>query len=192
MEEQQLIQASKQGDLDCFNQLVLNYQRQVYNFALRMINRPDVAEDVTQETFLSAFKNVGSFKGGSFRAWLYRIASNACYDQMRQWQRKPSRSLDALQEDLRMPDPADAGESPEDRALRRELADVLKQGLAELPTDQRVIVILSDIQGFSYEEMAEATKTPLGTIKSRLNRGRAHLRDFLQGHRELLPSRFRQ
>ena len=91
-----------------------------------------------------------------------------------------------------MPDPADAGESPEDRALRRELADVLKQGLAELPTDQRVIVILSDIQGFSYEEMAEATKTPLGTIKSRLNRGRAHLRDFLQGHRELLPSRFRQ
>ena len=191
MDEQELIQASKKGDLDSFNQLVLSYQRQVYNFALRMINRPETAEDVTQETFLSAFKSIGSFKGGSFRAWLFRIASNACYDQMRRWQRKPSSSLEALQADLKMADPVDQGESPEERTLRRELAEVLREGLAELPDDQRAIVILSDIQGFSYEEIAAATRTPLGTVKSRLNRGRARLRDFLVDHGELLPDRFR-
>jgi len=191
MDEQELIQASKKGDLDSFNQLVLSYQRQVYNFALRMINRPETAEDVTQETFLSAFKSIGSFKGGSFRAWLYRIASNACYDQMRRWQRKPSSSLEELQSELKMADPVDKGESPEERTLRRELAEVLREALAELPDDQRSMVILSDIQGFSYEEIAAATKTPLGTVKSRLNRGRARLRDFLAEHGELLPDRFR-
>lgn len=192
MDEQELIQASKQGDLDSFNQLVLNYQKQVYNFALRMINRPDIAEDVTQETFLSAFKSVRSFKGGSFRAWLFRIASNSCYDQMRRWQRKPSSSLEALQAEARLPDPIDEDESPEERVVRRELADVLREGLDQLPPDQRIVVVLSDIQGFSYEEMSAATRTPLGTVKSRLNRGRAHLRDFLGRHGELLPDRFRQ
>ncbi|MDO8491762.1 MAG: sigma-70 family RNA polymerase sigma factor [Dehalococcoidia bacterium] len=192
MDEQELIQASKKGELDCFNQLVITYQKQVYNFALRMVNRPETAEDITQETFLSAFRSIGSFKGGSFRAWLFRIASNSCYDQMRRWQRKPSSSLEALQAEAKLADPVDKGESPEEHVLRRELAGVLREGLADLPEDQRAIVILSDIQGFSYEEMAEATRTPLGTVKSRLNRGRAHLRSFLLKHGELLPGRFRQ
>lgn len=176
MDELELIERSKQGDVDAFNRLVLMYQTQVYNVALRMLGNPQTAEDVTQEAFISAFRNIRRFRGGSFRAWLLHIAANAARDQFRSMKRRPSLSLDTLKAD-----PADS-EAVETHALRRELGEEISRGLAQLPPDQRLAVVLSDIQGLSYEEMAQAMDCSVGTVKSRLSRGRAQLRDYLIQH----------
>jgi RNA polymerase sigma-70 factor (ECF subfamily) len=193
-EERELILASQKGDLDSFNKLVERYQRQVYNLALRMLGLGQAAEDATQEAFLSAFRAIRGFRGGSFKAWLLRITANACYDQLRLARRRPSTSLEAILDDparsselatLESPD-----ESPEDRLQRLELARVINHCLARLPTEQRLVVVLCDIQGLSYDEAAQAAGCSLGTVKSRLSRGRSHLRNLLRQHRELLPRKF--
>jgi RNA polymerase sigma factor (sigma-70 family) len=148
---------------------------------------------VAQDTFISVYRNLHRFRGGVFRSWLLRIATNACYDALRARKRRPSVSLDAAQEAdddgpaFDIPDPS---ESPDDAALRRELAAAIQGGIAQLPEDQRVVVILSDVQGLAYEEIAEVTNTNLGTVKSRLSRARARLRDILRAG-ELIPSKFR-
>lgn len=184
MEEDDLILRSKEGDLDAFNQLVEKYQRQVYNLALRMLGKAPAAEDATQEALLSAFKGIGGFRGGNFRAWLLRITANACRDQMRFWRRRPAISLDAL---VLEPEADRGAQSPEDYALRRELGDEIAKALAALPADQRLAVILYDIEGLSYEEIALVMTSSLGTVRSRLSRGRARLRLYLEPRMELLP-----
>jgi RNA polymerase sigma factor (sigma-70 family) len=192
MEEQDFISRSQKGDVEAFNHLVERYQRLIYNLALRMLGNAEAAEDATQDTFLSAYKAVAKFRGGSFKAWILRIAANSCHDKIRSARRTRVTSLDNLME-ISGDFIADNGaESPEDYALRRELGRFLNEGLARLPEDQRLVVILCDIQGLSYEEISEATGSSLGTVKSRLNRGRARLRDFLMRRRELLPAEFRQ
>ena len=191
MNEQELIAQSRQGDLESFNQLVELYQGQVYSLAFRMMGSVSSAEDAAQETFLSAFRNVAAFRGGSFRAWLLRIATNACYDQLRSPQRRRSVSMDAMLEDPAW-QPRSSDESPEERALRSELSRELSRGLETLPGEQRAVLLLSDVQGLSYEETAQATGSSLGTVKSRLSRARAHMRDYLAQHGELLPEQFRQ
>jgi RNA polymerase sigma factor (sigma-70 family) len=192
-EEQRLIDAAQRDDVESFNQLVRLYESRVYNLCYRMLGDPDAAADVAQDTFISAYRNLGRFRGGMFRSWLLRIATNACYDALRARKRRPSTSLQALgvadDEGLGF-DLADQGERPDDVALRRELAAAIQRGLADLPEDQRVVIILSDIQGMAYEEIAAVTGANLGTVKSRLSRGRARLRDILRAG-ELLPSKFR-
>ncbi len=192
-EEQRLIEAAQRDDVESFNQLVRLYKSRVYNLCYRMLGDPDAAADVAQDTFISAYRNLGRFRGGMFRSWLLRIATNACYDALRARKRRPSTSLQALgvadDEGLGF-DLADQGERPDDVALRRELAAAIQRGLADLPEDQRVVIILSDIQGMAYEEIAAVTGANLGTVKSRLSRGRARLRDILRAG-ELLPSKFR-
>lgn len=192
MAEQDLILASQKGDLRSFDRLVEDYQGSVYNVAFRMLGNPQSAEDATQNAFLHAYQSIRQFRGGSFRAWLFKIVSNACRDQLRSAQRRPAFSLDAL---LSKPDdPVDFPgheELPEDYALRRELSRTIVEGMASLPEEQRWAVVLSDVEGFSYEEIAEATSSSLGTVKSRLNRGRAHLRDYLLQRKELLPDNLR-
>jgi RNA polymerase sigma-70 factor (ECF subfamily) len=194
MDEPQLISAAQRGDLAPFNRLVETYQTQVYNLALRMLGCPQAAQDATQEAFLSAFRAIKGFRGGSFKAWLLRIATNACYDQMRQRQRRPTISLDAMlatpESGMEPPSPA---ESPDDHTERRELSRAISDGLATLLPEQRLAVILCDVQGLSYEEAAQAMGSSLGTVKSRLSRGRAHLRQYLlQQHGELLTAKMRQ
>jgi RNA polymerase sigma-70 factor (ECF subfamily) len=184
MEDDELIQRSRRGDLDCFNQLVERYQRQVYNLSLRMLGNAQAAEDATQDAFVSAFKGIGRFRGGSFRAWLLRIAANACRDQLRLMRRRPTTSLEALPLELQFDGHAP---SPEDYALRQELGEEIRRALATLPADQRLAVILRDIVGLDYAEIAQATASSLGTVKSRLSRGRAKLRDYLRHHREPFP-----
>jgi len=192
MEEQDFISRSQKGDVEAFNQLVERYQRMIFNLALRMLGNAEAAEDATQDTFLSAYKAVAKFRGGSFKAWILRIAANSCHDKIRSARRARVTSLDNLME-ISGDFIADNGaESPEDYALRRELGRFLNEGLACLPEDQRLVVILCDIQGLSYEEISEATGSSLGTVKSRLNRGRARLRYFLMQRRELLPAEYRQ
>jgi RNA polymerase sigma-70 factor (ECF subfamily) len=191
-EEAVLIERSRSGDLAAFNALVLAYQGQVYNLCLRMLRSPQGAQDAAQEAFLSAHRAVHRFRGGSFRAWLLRIAANACYDELRRRRSRPQVPLEASADEeclsARLPSP---DEPLEQRAERLELARCLQEGLASLPPDQRLALILRDVQGLAYEEVAEAAGVSLGTVKSRISRGRAALRDFLLARGELLPSRFR-
>ena len=190
MEEQELLQASKNGDAEAFNTLVQQYQSPIYNLTVRMVGDQAAAEDLAQEAFISAYRNLHRFYAGNFRAWLFRIAANACRDYLRSPRVRRSVSLDVLSES---PDFSlqSSSESPEGFALRRELSGVIQEGLAVLPQDQRFALILVDVQGMSYEEAAKILKTPVGTIKSRLSRGREAMRTFLTGQRELLPSQFR-
>jgi RNA polymerase sigma-70 factor (ECF subfamily) len=188
MDEPALIASARKGDIDAFNTLVVTYQHQMYNLAYRIMGEQASAADMTQEAFISAYKNMSSFRGGSFKSWLYRIVTNACYDELRRRKRKPATSLDSMLDggdgEIGF-DAPDAGESPEERIERRELAATIQAGINTLPPDQRATLVLSDVQGMSYEEIAEITHTSLGTVKSRLSRARAKLRDYLQAQGEL-------
>ena len=191
-EEAALIERSQAGDLDAFNALVLTYQGRVYNLCLRMLGSPQAAEDAAQEAFIAAYRAVPRFRGGSLRAWLLRIAANACHDELRRRRSRPQIPLETPADDERLSAEPPASDEPlEQRAERLELARCLQGCLASLPPDQRLAVILRDVQGLAYEEVAEATGTSLGTVKSRISRGRAALRDSLLARGELLPSRFR-
>lgn len=190
-DEHQLISDSQRGDVYAFNRLVERYQGRIYALCARMLSDNEAAADATQDTFLSAYRSITRYRGGSFAAWITRIATNACYDQLRVRQRKPSTSMDALLDDEDTPQQFEhAGETPGDHALRRELAREIERGLQQLEHDQRLVIVLSDIQGMNYDEIAQATGWPLGTVKSRLSRGRAQLRDLLRNG-ELLPQRYR-
>jgi RNA polymerase sigma factor (sigma-70 family) len=192
-EEQRLIDAGQRGDVEAFNQIVRLYETRVYNLCFRMLGDAESAADVTQDAFISAFRNLKRFRGGQFRSWLLRIATNACYDVLRARKRRPAISLDAAREpddDGAGFDVADSGETPDAYALRRELGAALQQALDQLGADQRLVVVLSDVQGMAYEEIATITGTSLGTVKSRLSRARARLREILRDG-ELLPARYR-
>lgn len=191
-EEQRLVTASQSGDVEAFNQIVRLYEGRIYNLCYRMLGSADAAADASQDAFLSAFRNIQRFRGGSLRAWLFRIATNTCYDVLRLRKRHPTTSLDLSFDESDEPvfDPPDQGESPEEFAMRRELSGAIQRGLFQLPEDQRIVVILCDIQGMSYEEIAQITQSNLGTVKSRLSRGRSRLRDILKAG-ELLPVRYR-
>ena len=156
MDEKALIDAARQGDVGSFNQLVLSYQSMVYNFAYRILGDRHAAADATQDAFISAFKAIGKFRGGSFKAWLLRIVTNACYDQLRRKQRQPSTSLDALL--VLEPAPTqsltDSRESPEEYTVRQELSKAIQIGIGRLPPEQRITLVLADVQGFSYQEIA--------------------------------------
>jgi RNA polymerase sigma factor (sigma-70 family) len=196
MDEAFLIKSAQDGDLDSFNCLVLQYQDMIYNQAYRMIGEPEYAADAAQDAFISAFRNLKTYRGGSFRAWLMRIVSNLCYDELRRRKRRPTTPLEPLDDDgEEMETPAwlaDPGESPEDAVGRDELGDAIQNCLNHLPDDFRSVVVLVDIQGMDYSEAAASLGKPLGTVKSRLARARLRLRDCLQGIGELLPLEFRQ
>jgi len=192
-EERRLVEVAQRGDVESFNELVRLFEGRVYNLCYRMLGDADSAADAAQDAFLSAFRNLRSFRGGSFRSWMLRIATNTCYDALRVRKRRPSVSLDMEADDELASSPlqiADTAESPDDFAQRRELAAAIQDGLTALPDEQRIVLILSDIQGLAYEEIAQITNSNLGTIKSRLSRGRARLREVLKAG-ELLPTRYR-
>ncbi|HEU5015415.1 MAG TPA: sigma-70 family RNA polymerase sigma factor [Roseiflexaceae bacterium] len=192
-EELRLVESARHGEAESFNALVRLYEGRVYNLCYRMLGDADSAADAGQDAFLSAFRNMRKFRGGSFRSWMLRIATNTCYDVLRARKRRPTTSLDAdaqHDEDAPALQIADEGETPDERVQRRELATAIRAALDTLPEDQRIVVVLSDVEGMSYDEIAEITGTNLGTVKSRLSRGRARMRDALKAG-ELLPSRFR-
>jgi RNA polymerase sigma-70 factor (ECF subfamily) len=194
MNEPALIESARKGDIDAFNTLVITYQHQVYNVAYRIMGDEAAAADATQEAFISAYKHMGSFRGESFKSWIYRIVTNACYDELRRRKRKPTTSLEALvdESDTEIEyDVPDGQAGPEERMERREMAEVIQAGIQTLPEDQRAALVLSDVQGMSYEEIAAITGANLGTVKSRLSRARAKLRDYLLSTGELSPGRLR-
>jgi len=195
MDEIALIQDAQHGDLDAFNRLILAYQDQVYSQAYRVLGESQAADDATQEAFISAYKNLRSFRGGSFRAWLLRIVTNACYDELRRRKRSPITSLEPLDEDgdeIESPHwIADPGELPEEKVVRAELSQAIQHCLDKLPTDFRVVVVLVDVQGMDYLEAASVIGKPLGTVKSRLARARHRMKECLQAFWELLPMSMR-
>jgi RNA polymerase sigma-70 factor (ECF subfamily) len=195
MDEQSLIHSAQTGDLDSFNSLVLFYQEILFNTAYRILGDENLAEDATQEAFISAFRNITSFRGGSFRAWLLRTVSNACYDELRRQKRRPTIPLEPVNKDAEEIDSppwsADPGPSPEQLVEQGELEHAIQHCLDNLPIDFRSVVVLADIQGLDYFEVAASLRKPLGTIKSRLARARLRLRECLQDFWELLPAAFR-
>lgn len=194
-EEQQLLARAVKGDVPSFNRLVIIYQQSIYNLALRMLGDAEEAADVSQETFLSAYRGLKSYRGGSWKSWLYRIATNACYDQLRSRKRRPQSPLDEKSDTVEMlsrPSTLAHREEPEEYALNRELGGEIQAGLDLLPEDQRAALILCDVQGMSYEEIAAVMNTSTGTVRSRISRGRAKMRDYLLARGELLPQSRRQ
>ncbi|MGI8588409.1 MAG: RNA polymerase sigma factor [Chloroflexia bacterium] len=182
MDESQQIRAAQGGSLGAFNDLVGAYEARVYNLCYRILGNPDAAADAAQETFLSAYQAIGRFRGGSLKSWLLRIATNACYDQLRRNVRRPTQSLDEMMDNPDAPadfPSNDRSGDPEDRALQAELRSDIGLALLELPDEQRIALVLADIQGLSYEEIAEVTSSSLGTVKSRISRARFKMRDML-------------
>lgn len=170
------------GDANAFETLVLEYEKNVYNIALRMTGNSEDAADMTKEAFIKAYNSLQSFRGDSkFSVWLYRIVSNVCLDFLRSKNRRPTVSLsveDDDGEDAQL-DVADESQSPElllDRKLTR---DSVRRGLDSLPPDYRQILLLREIQGLSYDEIAQALSLEVGTVKSRIFRARKRLCTFL-------------
>ncbi len=179
------MQRSRQGDLTAFNQLVEQYQGPVYNLALRMLSYGATAEDVTQEVFLSAYRALGQYREGSFKAWLLTITANACRDVLRKRKRHQEQSLEEMVETSgdRSVSPSP---TPEEYTLRREVQREVQQALNQLSHDHRIAVLLVDLQGLDYGEAARAMGVSLGTLKSRLSRGRSQLREHLLATRGTL------
>jgi len=195
MNEQALIIDAQGGSLDAFNTLILHYQDSVFNAALRILGDEDQAADASQEAFISAFKSIASFRGGSFKGWLMRTVTNACYDELRRRKRRPTVPLEPMtDDDEEIETPrwlADPSLSPEQTAEAVELEHAIQHCLDSLPTDFRTVVVLADLQGLDYAEISTSAHVPLGTIKSRLARARLRLRECLQSFKELLPAAFR-
>ncbi len=191
-DEQELIRRARAGDLDAFNQLVKKYQGLAYSVAYRILRDREAAADAVQDSFVKAFRALDSFKGGNFKSWLMRIVTNTCYDFLRARGRRPTESLDNLPGAEEFMDGlTDRGESPQEYAERRELNKLLEEAIQSLPEDQRIALILCDVEGHSYEEIADITGAAMGTVKSRINRARRKVRDYLLEHSELLPAPYR-
>lgn len=190
-----MIEQAREGDLDAFNRLVVEYQDMAFNVAARLLGDEDAAEDMVQTAFISAYKSMNSFRGGSFRAWVMRMVTNACYDELRRRKRRPTISLEPVNEDNEeMESPAwlaDDSPSPEDAMERVELENALQSCLQGLPEEFRAVVLLIDVEGLDYQEVSLAVGKPLGTVKSRVARARLKMRDCLRQYWELLPSVFR-
>jgi RNA polymerase sigma-70 factor (ECF subfamily) len=193
MDEAQLIQLAQDGELESFNSLVLTYQDAVYTLTYRIMGESDGAADAAQDTFITAFRKINTYRGGSFRSWLLRIATNTCYDTLRYHKRRPAVALDDLvgedyDDGPPIPDPI---ETPEEAAQSNELSQAIQNCISGLQEDQRIVLVMSDVEGYSYQEIADTVRTQLGTVKSRLSRARASLRACLQAVQELLPIEYR-
>jgi RNA polymerase sigma-70 factor (ECF subfamily) len=192
MNEQQAIDRARNNDIDAFNQLVLAYQNLAYSVAYRMLQDEAAAADAVQDSFIKAYRGLNKFKDGNFKSWLMRIVVNTCYDVLRVRGRRPVDSLDdMLVEPVFMTPMSAVPESPELHAERTELRQHLETCIEYLPEDQRLAVILCDIHGYAYDEIADVTGWPMGTVKSRISRARIKLQEYLQRQSELLPLAFR-
>lgn len=192
--ETMLIETAKRGDPDAFNLLVLKYQDMLYRISLRIVQDECGAEDALQNAFIQAFQNIRSFRGGSFKSWLARVAVNASYDELRRTKRHISTPLEQFnQEGEEIESPmwmTDPSAGPQELVESHELQRALQECIRALIPDYRLMVILVDIEGMSYEEAARIARVPVGTVKSRLARARMQLRSALKKFGNLLPSAY--
>jgi RNA polymerase sigma-70 factor (ECF subfamily) len=195
MDEQALIQDALDGNLDAFNTLVLHYQDMAYNVAYRIMGEHGAADDATQEAFISAYQKLEQYRGGSFKAWLLRIVTNNCYDELRRRQRQPVAPLKPeLPDGETLENPywiKNEDATPEEQSEQAELQAAIQNCINQLDRKFKLILVLVDVQGLDYQTAAEAAGTPVGTVKSRLARARERVQDCLHGFWELLPEVFR-
>lgn len=185
-DDAQLVRDILAGDTQSFNVLVERHQSRVYGLCVRMVGDTDAAADVAQDAFIAAYRNLPSLRG-EFKPWMMRIAANACRDVLRTRKRRPTVSIDLdPSDDAPMQQIADRQAGPEEVLMHTEMQHALLEALHAIPDEQREVVVLSDIQGFSYQEIAEVTGINIGTVKSRLNRARTRLREILVAA-ELFP-----
>ena len=193
--EKTLIRAAQRGDLEAFNLLILRYQNLLFGIALRLLNDEDAAADAVQEALISAFRRFDTFRGDSLRSWLARVVVNACYDEIRKKRRQHSVPLeqfnaegDEIETSYWLVDPQ---ADPEVQYESNELESAIQKSLNKLPAIYRLVLVLVDVEGLSYEEAASAAGVPVGTVKSRLARARLQMQKSLQTAGELLPASYR-
>ncbi len=179
-----LIERAVGGDLDAFNDLVLLYQNMLYGLVVRMVPDRDQASDAVQEAFFSAYRNLSRFRGGSFKSWISRIAVNAAMDAQRLKKRRPADPYPEYEDDSWQP-PSGEADDPETTALQAERHRVINGALAQITTDQRAAIVLFDVEGYDYAEIATMTDVSIGTVKSRIHRGRLAMRDLLLDRMDL-------
>ncbi len=188
LDERDLIRKAGKGDAYAFEQLMAAHEGRMYAVALRMCGNREDAQDCLQEAMLRVYRALSGFKGqSSFSTWVYRITMNSCLDELRRRKSRTSTSLDAMLENGFSP--SDDGDTPEQNSLRSEQRRALERAIAALPEDMRSAIVLRDIQGLSYEEIAQALDANVGTIKSRISRGREKLRAVLMEQPELFGRR---
>ena len=179
-----LIERARAGDLEAFNDLVRAHQDQLFALVVRMVPDRDQASDVVQEAFFSAYKHLDGFRGGMVKSWLNRIAVNAAMDIQRARKRRPVQPYPEYEDESWQP-PAGEEADPERTAVLSERTRALSEALAQITNDQRAAIVLYDVEGYDYVEIAEMTGVSLGTVKSRIHRGRLALRGLLEGRMEL-------
>ena len=193
--EKTLIRAAQRGDLESFNLLILRYQNLLFGIALRLLNDEDAAADAVQEALISAFRRFDTFRGDSLRSWLARVVVNACYDEMRKKRRQHSVPLEQFNSDGEEIETGfwliDPESDPETQFESFELENAIQKSLDKLQPIYRLMLVLVDIEGLSYEEAALAAHVPVGTVKSRLARARSQMQKSLQVAGELLPASYR-
>ena len=183
-DEAAVVARAMAGDRSAFTQLMEHYQSACYGLAWRLLGDADQAADATQDAFIHAYDAIAKFRGGLFRSWMLRITANASYDILRRAQRRPTTTLpDPEEGEAELPDMAAV--NPVAEAARTELYHYLEIALRKLPEDQRTAIVLCDVYGMDYNEVAATTASALGTVKSRIHRGRLRLRELLAEHREL-------
>ena len=179
-QEQRLVSAARRGDMEAFETLVHLYEKRVFALTLRMCGNAEDAAEAAQEAFLAAWQGLAFFRGdSSFSTWLYRLTSNACVDLLRRESRHRTAAGPSLDDaDLNL-DVPDSMPSPQEEAERQELRREIEQGLASLSPEHREVLVLREIHQLSYDEIAETLDLDVGTVKSRISRGRKQLRNFL-------------
>ncbi len=185
MRDRALVEQALRGDLEAFNRLVELYQDMLFGLTYRVVNDRDAAADAVQEAFFSAYRNLARFSGDSFRSWLTRIAINAATDILRVRKRRPADPYPEWEDDSWQP-PTDESESPERTAILRSRNRAIAEAMTQITADQRTAILLFDVEGYDYQEIADMTGVSLGTVKSRIHRGRLALRDLLAGQMELM------
>jgi RNA polymerase sigma-70 factor (ECF subfamily) len=193
--EKTLIRAAQRGDLESFNLLILRYQSLLFGIALRLLNDEDAAADAVQEGLISAFRRFDTFRGDSLRSWLARVVVNACYDEMRKKRRQHSVPLEQFNSNGEEIETSywliDPESDPELQFEASELGSAIQSSLDKLQPIYRLMLVLVDVEGLSYEEAALAAHIPVGTVKSRLARARLQMQKSLQVAGELLPASYR-
>jgi RNA polymerase sigma-70 factor (ECF subfamily) len=185
MDDRDLAGRARRGDPEAFTQLMMQYQVPVYNMALRMVGRPDDAADIAQEAFTRAWVKIRTLRDAPFKSWLFQIAANLCYDHFRRGRRygeMPDEETNkVIGLGIATPDPQERAEASERNRLVRESIEALEP-------DMRLAIVLRDVNGMAYDEIAAVLRVPLGTVKSRIARARAQVQERLQQHPDFFPS----
>ncbi|WP_027621308.1 sigma-70 family RNA polymerase sigma factor [Acetivibrio clariflavus] len=192
--EKDLVERAKSGELEAFEQLIIGCQKKVFNIAFRMVGNYDDANELAQEVFIKAFRSIKNFKGdSSFSTWIYRITANVCLDELR---KRKNRTIVSLDQDIELNDGdvkrqmPDNAPTPDMEAESNEVKSIVNESIQQLPDDYKSMIILRDIQGFSYDEISKIVNCPEGTVKSRINRARQALKKILQAKKELFDDEF--